>query len=96
MRHHYILYGINKIFYLPLHISSTLYLQSSMGNLFTSLVFIMAFTVIAPDNAQAAPTTPTPGVGQRARTGLFGKALKKRRPPVLPYERALRRKELFR
>ncbi|UPL49261.1 hypothetical protein [Hymenobacter sublimis] len=67
-----------------------------MRNLFTSLVVLVTFSIIAPDAAQAAPARPTPGGGQRVRTGLFGKALKKRRPPVLPYERALRRNELFR
>lgn len=67
-----------------------------MKHLFSALVFLAACNVAAPEAAANNMPTPAPSGRVKTKTNWLGRHLKKRRPPVLPYERALRRNELFR
>ncbi|MBX0292618.1 hypothetical protein K3G63_19395 [Hymenobacter sp. HSC-4F20] len=64
-----------------------------MKHLLPAFLLLVTCTIILPDTAAAAPA---PSGRARAKNGWLSRHLKKRRPPVLPYERALRRNELFR
>ncbi|GAB2795632.1 hypothetical protein HNQ93_003034 [Hymenobacter luteus] len=67
-----------------------------MKALLASSALLITVVLTATETAQAA--APEPANRVRQKSGWFSKLLpaKKRRPPVLPYERALRRNELFR